>query len=470
MKKSELFFSFLLVPVDFAMILAAILFAYYLRFSESVTEIKPVIYNFSLRQYLVWGGIVTLACLGIFSLTGLYNLKTTRGGLREAYRVFISISTAMMALIVLLFFQREFFSSRFIFLAVWLLAITFVILGRAAIRSLQRAFLKYGYGVHRVALIGNGNAGKILENRYKKEPRLGYKIMARILPNDDILKKLDLARLRRGVDEVIQCSLELAQKEVLKIVDYCDTHHLIYKFVPDMLGAQVINLDIETISGIPLIELKDTPLDGWGRIFKRIADIAFSFLFLIIFSPIMIATAIAIKLDSRGPVFFSRLDDGKPVRRVGQHGNLFRYFKFRSMKPKCDRLRYTVLAKQNIRKGTPMVKIKNDPRVTAVGRFIRRFSIDELAEFFLVFIGKMSLVGPRPHLPEEVAKYKKHHKRVLKIKPGITGLAQISGRSDLDFEEEVRLDTYYIENWSPRLDLWILLKTPMAVLKKRKAE
>jgi lipopolysaccharide/colanic/teichoic acid biosynthesis glycosyltransferase len=116
------------------------------------------------------------------------------------------------------------------------------------------------------------------------------------------------------------------------------------------------------------------------------------------------------------------------------------------------------------------VKIKNDPRVTRVGRFIRRFSIDELAEFFLVFIGKMSLVGPRPHLPEEVAKYKKHHKRVLKIKPGITGLAQISGRSDLDFEEEVRLDTYYIENWSPRLDLWTLLKTPMAVLKKRKAE
>ncbi|MDP2917916.1 MAG: sugar transferase [bacterium] len=470
MKKSELFFSFLLVPVDFAMILLAIFFAYYLRFSESVTEIKPVIYNFSLRQYMVWGGIVTLACLGIFSLSGLYNLKTTRGGLREAYRVFISISTAMMALIVLLFFRREFFSSRFIFLAVWSLAIIFVIFGRFVIRTLQRACLKYGYGVHRVALIGNGNAGKILENRYKKEPRLGYKIMARILPNEDILKKLDVARRRRGVDEVIQCSLDLGQKEVLKIVDYCDVYHLVYKFVPDMLGAQVTNLDIETVSGIPIVELKDTPLDGWGRIFKRIADIIFSALFLIIFSPVMIATAIAIKLDSRGPVFFSHLDDGKPVCRVGQHGNLFRYFKFRSMKPKCDRLRYTVLANQNIRKGTPMVKIKNDPRVTAVGKFIRRFSIDELAEFFLVFIGKMSLVGPRPHLPEEVAKYKKHHKRVLKIKPGISGLAQISGRSDLDFEEEVRLDTYYIENWSPRLDLWILLKTPMAVLKKRKAE
>jgi len=470
MKKSELFFSFLLVPVDFAMILLAVFFAYYLRFSESFTDIKPVIYNFSFREYMFWGSVVTLVCLGIFALTGLYNLKTTRGGLREAYRVFISISTAMMALIVLLFFQRELFSSRFIFLAVWLLAIIFVILGRFAIRTIQRTLLKYGYGIHRVALIGNGNAGKILAKKYKREPRLGYKVMAHILPEDNIIQRLDLARLRRGVDEVIQCSLDLAQKEVLKIVDYCDVHHLVYKYVPDMLGAQVTKLDIETVSGIPIVELKDTPLDGWGRIFKRITDIVFSVTLVILTSPIMFATAIAIKLDSKGPIFFSRLDDNKPLKRVGQHGNLFRYFKFRSMRPKCDHLRYTILAKQNIRRGTPMVKIKNDPRITRVGRFIRRFSIDELGEFFLVFIGKMSLIGPRPHLPEEVAKYKKHHKRVLKIKPGITGLAQISGRSDLDFEEEVRLDTYYIENWSPRLDLWILLKTPMAVLKKRKTE
>lgn len=470
MKKSELFFSFLLVPVDFAMILLAVFFAYHLRFSESVTEIKPVIYNFSFRGYMFWGGVAALICLGIFALTGLYNLKTTRGGLREAYRVFISISTAMMALIVLLFFQRELFSSRFIFLAVWLLSVVSVILGRFVIRTVQRVLLKYGYGVHRIALIGNGNAGKILAEKYKREPRLGYKIMTHILAEDDVIKKLDLARLRRGVDEVIQCSLDLSQREVLKIVDYCDVHHLVYKYVPDMLGAQVTKLDIETISGIPIVELKDTPLDGWGRIFKRIADIVISIILIILASPVMIATAIAIKLDSKGPTFFSHLDKGQPLKRVGQYGKLFRYFKFRSMRPKCDSLRYTVLAKHNIRKGTPMVKIQNDPRVTRVGRFIRRFSIDELAEFFLVFIGKMSLVGPRPHLPEEVAKYKKHHKRVLKIKPGITGLAQISGRSDLDFEEEVRLDTYYIENWSPRLDLWIFLKTPMAVLKKRKAE
>jgi lipopolysaccharide/colanic/teichoic acid biosynthesis glycosyltransferase len=126
-------------------------------------------------------------------------------------------------------------------------------------------------------------------------------------------------------------------------------------------------------------------------------------------------------------------------------------------------LRYTELAEKDFRKG-PLVKIKDDPRVTRVGKFIRRFSIDELPEFFLVLTGKMSLVGPRPHLPEEVAKYKKHHKKVLIVKPGITGLAQISGRADLDFEEEVKIDAYYIENWSLKLDLYILFKTPLVVL------
>ncbi|HMB65801.1 MAG TPA: sugar transferase, partial [Patescibacteria group bacterium] len=114
--------------------------------------------------------------------------------------------------------------------------------------------------------------------------------------------------------------------------------------------------------------------------------------------------------------------------------------------------------------------IENDPRITRVGRFIRRLSLDELPELFLVFTGRMSLVGPRPHLPEEVAKYERHHKKVLTIKPGMTGLAQISGRSDLTFEEEVKLDTYYIENWSLLFDISILLRTPMAVFRSRKTE
>jgi len=177
-----------------------------------------------------------------------------------------------------------------------------------------------------------------------------------------------------------------------------------------------------------------------------------------------------IKIDTKGPIFFTRKDDDSPLYRVGQGGKLFHYLKFRSMIDRSDSLRYTELADRNLRKDGPMVKIQDDPRITRVGKFIRRYSIDELPELFLVFKGDMSLIGPRPHLPEEVAKYEHHHKKVLTIKPGMTGMAQISGRSDLTFEEEVKLDTYYIENWSMFLDFSILLKTPMAVFGYRKAE
>jgi lipopolysaccharide/colanic/teichoic acid biosynthesis glycosyltransferase len=180
--------------------------------------------------------------------------------------------------------------------------------------------------------------------------------------------------------------------------------------------------------------------------------------------------ALAVKLDSRGPIFFSRRDDGSLVTRVGEGGRPFSYFKFRSMIVNSDSMRYKELADRNLRTDGPLVKIQDDPRVTRVGKIIRRWSLDELPELFLVFIGKMSLVGPRPHLPEEVAKYEHHHRKTLTIKPGITGMAQISGRSDLLFEEEVKLDVYYLENWSLLLDISILFKTPLAVLKHREAE
>jgi lipopolysaccharide/colanic/teichoic acid biosynthesis glycosyltransferase len=159
--------------------------------------------------------------------------------------------------------------------------------------------------------------------------------------------------------------------------------------------------------------------------------------------------------------------------RIGELGKPFRYFKFRSMIDKAHQYRFDekfLKEHENIRAGTPMMKFKNDPRITKVGRLLRRFSIDELPELLNVFIGKMSLVGPRPHEVEEVEKYESYHRRVLSIKPGMTGMAQVAGRSDLDFNEEVRLDIWYMENWSMKLDLMILFKTPLAVLKKRKAE
>ncbi len=198
---------------------------------------------------------------------------------------------------------------------------------------------------------------------------------------------------------------------------------------------------------------------------KRILDILGALFGLILFSPILILTAIAIKLDSRGTILFKYLDDGSRVKRVGQHGRLFNFVKFRSMRSGTDSLRYMELARHNTRNGGPLIKIKDDPRVTKVGKFIRKYSIDELPQLWNVLVGDMSLVGPRPHLPEEVRLYENHERVVLNVKPGITGLAQVNGRSRLTFKQEITWDSSYIEHWSLWLDIKILLKTIPVVLK-----
>jgi len=197
-----------------------------------------------------------------------------------------------------------------------------------------------------------------------------------------------------------------------------------------------------------------------------------SLFFIILFSPIMLLAAIIIKADSPGPVIYKN-------KRVAKNG-AFKLFKFRSMinqycvgddygSAAALELEKKLIQEKNTKTG-PVYKISGDPRLTGVGKFIRRWSIDELPQFFNVLYGNLSLVGPRPHQPREVAKYERHHKKVLTVKPGLTGLAQISGRSDLSFEDEVKLDSYYIENWSLKLDLSILLRTPLAIIKGRRAE
>jgi len=463
LKKSELIFSVILVPLDFLMFIMAALAAYFLRF-ETFAALRPIIYEMPFGNFLNIAALTGFIWLAIFALSGLYTIGGTRRILDELAKIFLACSAGLGVIIVLIFFNRELFSSRFIILAAWIFAIIFVSFGRLAVRFIQRALFRRGVGVHRVVIIGEDKSADILVNEFYKNSGLGLKVIKRYKKFDDeVAKELEEICQAVGIDEIIQAQGGATREETLSLIDFCNEHHIVFKYSADIFSVQAAKIDIRDYAGVPVAEIKRTRLEGWGRIYKRIFDIIGSLILIIILSPIMILTAIAIKIDSRGPVFWSKLDDGSPVQRVGQNGIPFHYFKFRSMKPGMHSLRYTELAEKDFRKG-PLVKIKDDPRVTRVGKFIRRFSIDELPEFFLVLTGKMSLVGPRPHLPEEVAKYKKHHKKVLIVKPGITGLAQISGRADLDFEEEVKIDAYYIENWSLKLDLYILFKTPLVVL------
>ncbi len=471
MKKSELFFSFLLVPLDYIMIILAGISAYFIRYADFFQAYRPVIFNLKFQGYFNILSLIGLFWLVIFALAGLYSIKSARTLAKEVYRVILACSTGFMLIVVIIFVQRELFDSRFIVLAGLVLAIVYISFARSIVRFIQRLLYKKDIGVHKVVLVGASKTVDTLIHEFSATKNSGYAVVKRLRDfSIEAAQELEELVKLKEIDEVIQSDPNLSKAETIRLYDFADEHHIIFKYAADLLDTKVLKTEVNEIAGIPIVEVKKTPLDGWGRIAKRIFDIIFSSIFIIILSPIILLTAAIIKLDSKGPILFARKDDDSPLYRVGQGGKLFHYYKFRSMVPKADSLRYTELADRNVRNDGPMVKIKDDPRVTRFGHFIRRFSIDELPEFFLVLSGKMSLVGPRPHLPEEVAKYEHHHKKVLTIKPGITGMAQISGRSDLSFEEEVKLDTYYIENWSLVMDLTILLRTPLAVLRNRKVE
>lgn len=471
MKRFELYFSFLLLPIDYLMIVLAGISAYYIRYAGFTQGIRPVIFDLNFGDYLKVIFFVAFLWLIVFALAGLYNIKGARKYVKEIYRVVLACSTGLMLIVILIFLRRELFDSRFIVLAGWILSIIYISLARGIVRWVQRALFKHGYGVHHVVIVGNSKTADNLISEFSSKKDLGFEVVKRLRDfTIETAKEFDKFLEVKKVDEVIQADPNLSKAEVLRLYDFADERHIAFKYAADLLGTKVLKTEVTELVGVPIVEVKRTPLDGWGRIAKRIFDIIGSLILIIIFSPILLITALIIKIDSKGPVFFSKKDDGSPLYRVGQAGKLFYYLKFRSMTPNTDSMRYSELADRNARKDGPMVKIENDPRITRVGKIIRRLSIDELPELFLVLKGDMSMVGPRPHLPEEVAKYESHHKKVLTIKPGITGLAQISGRSDLSFEDEVRLDAYYIENWNLLFDLTILLRTPLAVIRQRKAD
>lgn len=471
MKKPELFFSFLLVPLDYALLLLAAISAYHLRFSSFSTEIRPVIFNLPFNRYFELSLVIALAWLLLFAFAGMYRIRRPANVARELARVILACSTGLALIAIFIFFRRELFDSRFIVIAAWLLAIIYVSIGHLFIRYLRRRLFRFGVGIRHLVLVGNSKTTDKLLSEFAVNSHWGYSVVKRLrdFSLESVQELMEIMQTNQ-VDEIMQSDPNLSKAEALRLYDFAAEHHLVYKYVADLLEVKVLRTEVSDLAGIPIVEVKKTTLDGWGRILKRIVDIIGSSILIILFSPVLLLVALAVKLDSRGPIFFSRRDDGSLVTRVGEGGRPFNYFKFRSMIVNSDSMRYKELADRNLRTDGPLVKIQDDPRVTRVGKIIRRWSLDELPELFLVFIGKMSLVGPRPHLPEEVAKYEHHHRKTLTIKPGITGMAQISGRSDLLFEEEVKLDVYYLENWSLLLDISILFKTPLAVLKHREAE
>ena len=303
-----------------------------------------------------------------------------------------------------------------------------------------------------------------------KNRHLGYRVVDQI--DNASVTQIKVIRAKKGVDEVILGDPTLTDDEQEKLFDYCQINNITYKYFPTTLQTQAFTMKIW--NGEPIIEFQHTPLDGWGRVIKRAYDIIAGTGLLILFGPVMLVVALLIKLeDPDGPIIFKN-------ERIGENGKKFVVYKFRYMQWKycvtednphmkeAMAFEKQLIIERNVRKGGILYKIKDDPRKMRVGAWIERFSLDELPQFFNVLEGTMSLVGPRPHQEREVERYSEYHRRLLTMRPGVTGMAQVSGRSDLAFEDEYLLDVFYIENWSLWLDIVICLKTAGALLRRRK--
>jgi len=468
MKRTELTFTLALVPLDFLMLLAAGIVAYFSRFHPLFTTVRPVIFSLSLDQYIKIISSIALVWILIFAIAGLYS--TRRRIANEILRVALACSTSMATVFAILFFSRVFFESRFIAIAAWLLSIVFISTARVLIRLFQRLLLHAGIGIHRLILIGDSKTAKTLAEIFKKHPAFGFVVVEAFKTFDEtVAERIRRLKETMGVDEIILADENASPATSLAILTFTDTEHLGFRYTADFFSSAIGRTILHTFAGIPVIEVQKTPLDGWGAIYERAFDIVGSVFLLILTLPLQIIVAAALFIEQPGRILFSHLPNEEKAVCVGQNGRRFHYFKFRSMVKDAHLLRSDPnFMKKSERRG-PLFKLKDDPRVTKVGKFIRKYSLDELPEFYLVLLGRMSLVGPRPHLPEEVAQYKPTQLKVLTVRPGITGMGQVSGRADIDFDDEVRLDIHYIEHWSPLLDFIILLKTPFVVLFRKGA-
>ncbi len=453
----------MLVPIDYVLLVLAGMSAYFVRYSRGYTEnIREVVFSLALVDYLKFVYIFAIIWIVIFAMSGLFSMRPQRKVFGLLNKVVLACSTGTLAVIVVFFFSRELFSSRFIILAVWIISIVYISIAHLLLRYIQRLAYRKGIGVHRMVLVGGDKTSRELVEEFSNTTKLGIEV-AYVADHygDELIAKIQELYKQGRIDEIVQADANLSREETLKLMDLANEYHLDFKYAADLLGARRTNIEVNAVAGIPLIEIKKTPLDGWGRVVKRMCDILGSILAMIILSPVFLILPLVIKMDSRGKAVYR-------THRVGARGKKFYLYKFRSMVSGADKMKEELMQK-NERPDGPLFKMENDPRITGIGKFLRRTSLDEIPNFWNVLIGNMSLVGPRPHEPREVERYQKHHRKLLDIKPGITGLAQVSGRSTLDFEMEVKLDTLYIETWSMRLDILILLKTPLVVLFSRTA-
>lgn len=468
----------LLAVLDLLMLDLAFRLAFAARFEllHGVTITTPFI-DRSFSDFRTLEITVVVGLLVAFWLQGLYRLRSTGTWFKQFWIIAASTTAAFAVFSAYdyIFRSSDIFVSqnRALVIFTWAAVIVVVSFARAVVSFVLSALYKRGIGLTNLLVVGSGRLGKLMMQQITASPYLGYRVVGFIHDMDGppsdfgrfkVLGTMhDLDGVIRGhhISEVIIALPSHQHPQIMRAVRVCERAGADFKLVPDLYELSLSRIDVDALEGIPLIGLKRNLTSSWQYRIKRMIDIVGALVVILVTSPVWLLTALAIKLDSPGPIFYR-------APRLGYRGHPFGMLKFRSMHMHADQMLDSLKARApEDERGK--FKLKNDPRRTRVGRFIRRTSIDELPQMLNVLSGDMSLVGPRPPIPEEFENYEDWEKARLEMPPGITGLWQVRGRSEIVFDEMVLMDLYYIENWSLRLDVQILLSTLPAVLKSHGA-
>lgn len=467
-KRSELLISTLQIPVDYLMLVLSFVLAYLLREGSG----KPFYVTVGGYNYLNYMLVFMPLWLVIFALLGLYKLRSDRNEWFDLGKIIIACATGVMVLIVVDFFRATpIFPAKIIPIYGFMLSLLLVILGRVVMTIIQRLLARKGVGVYNVVFVGSGPNAVELKTTLK-----AFKRRYKIVKEYSSLREATTQTLQklihsRHIDLVLVADENPSDLSV-DVMEFCQHNHIGYQFAPSIAGIYASKISSSQIGGTPILELAPTPIEGWGRIAKRLFDVITTTIIAIITLPIQIIIYLLIKFTDPGPAVY-------PHECYGRQGKKIKVYKFRTMYSKYSlgekfggRTIEEVLKQLPANKAEEFrknAKIKDDPRVSRVGRFLRRTSLDELPQLYNVLKGDLSLVGPRP-LPESELSLvggEANLSKIVTIRPGITGLWQVSGRNELKYSDRVKLNIYYIENWSMLLDIKIILRTAWQAVFKR---
>ena len=456
--------------LDLCTLALALPIAYFVRDSLLVGQVSlSQLYPFSTYLPVLVASLVLW--LGASAITQPYQAYRTQAVSAEAARLLRTLAITGLGVAAGQFVWRTHELSRLLFALYFSTAFVLLVANRIALRFVARAVRRRGYNTRTYAVVGASEAADDIVEGIRVHREWGYTFAGHILPDDATtpvagpvlgrLSQLDQILKTNVLDLVIIAAERERLEDIEEAVLLCEEQGVAVKVSLNLFPARIARVSVEDLEGVPMLSFSSTPHDLLALGMKRAFDLVVSAFVLVLFAPVFAAVAIAIRLGTPGPVFFRQ-------RRIGLNGRMFTLYKFRSMVQDAEAQLGHVLALNEMKVG-PVFKVKNDPRVTAVGRWLRKTSIDEFPQFWNVIRGEMSVVGPRPPLPTEVDQYKRWQRRRLSVRPGITCTWQVSGRSSIGFDRWMELDLAYIDSWSLWQDVKILARTIPAVLTGRGA-